>query len=102
MCLVLNKIDRLILELKMTTEDAFKHLKLIVEQANSIISRLYYEKKDRTDDENNLEEAFFFAPEKGNVAFSSAVDRWAFTLREFAEIYAQKVGFNPKSLCSFL
>ena len=55
-----------------------------------------------TDDENNLEEAFFFAPEKGNVAFSSAVDRWAFTLREFAEIYAQKVGFNPKSLCSFL
>lgn len=99
--LVLNKIDRLILELGMTSEDAFKHLNTIVEQTNSIISKLYYEKRSRSDEESS-EEKFFFLPERGNVVFSSALDRWAFTLREFAEIYAQKVGFNPKSLCSFL
>lgn len=101
LCLVLNKIDRLIVELKMTTEDAFKHLNSIVEQANAVISKLYYEKRNRTDDTDG-EEKYFFAPEKGNVAFASAVDRWAFTLREFADMYAQKVGFNPRVLCSFL
>ena len=101
LCLVLNKINRLILELKMTPEDAFKHLNSIVEHANAIVSKLYYEKRDRSDDSEG-EENYFFAPEKGNVAFTSAVDRWAFTLREFADMYSQKVGFNPRVLCSFL
>ena len=85
----------------MTPEDAFKHLNSIVEQANAIVSKLYYESRNRADDSDG-EEQFFFAPEKGNVAFSSAIDRWAFTLREFAEIYAQKLGVSPKALCSFL
>lgn len=101
LCLVLNKIDRLIIELKMSTEDAHKHLAHIVEQANSVISKLYYEYRDRNSPEDS-EENYFFFPEKGNVVFASALDRWAFTLREFAEIYALKFGFNPKSMCSFL
>lgn len=101
LCLVLNKIDRLFIELKMSAEDAYKHMKHIIEQANSVISRLFYEKRDRND-ESETEEAYFFMPERGNVIFASAVDRWAFTLREFAEIYAPKIGLPPKNLCSCL
>ncbi|CAG9326554.1 unnamed protein product [Blepharisma stoltei] len=99
-CLVLNKIDRLINELRMTPEDAYKHLNSIVEKVNAVVSGFYYEKRGRVVDDESDEESFFFKPELGNVAFSSALDRWAFTLREFADIYAKKMGFNPKALCS--
>lgn len=35
---------------------------------------------------------------QGNVAFACAGDGWAFTLPQFAEIYATKMGANPKAL----
>lgn len=37
-CLVLNKIDRLILERSMDAEDIFQHVQNIIEQVNAIIS----------------------------------------------------------------
>lgn len=39
-----------------------------------------------------------FRPEVGNVAFGSAVDGWAFTAGQFAEIYAKKLGASPDVL----
>ena len=46
---VLNKIDRLILELKMTPQDAYLHLWQILEQLNVLITQQYaslvYEKE---------------------------------------------------------
>ena len=93
--LVLNKIDRLITELKMTPEEIFKHLTNLVVQANSVISRLFTETRSRNL-EDDCDENYFFVPERGNVIFASAIDHWAFTLREFAEIYSKKVDFPPK------
>lgn len=101
LCLVLNKIDRLILELKMSPDDIFKHLSNLIVQANSVISQLFYQTIAKNDPNDN-EENYFFVPEKGNVIFASALDRWAFTLREFAEIYSKKIGVNPKNLCSVM
>lgn len=40
-CLVLNKIDRLIVELRMTPEEAHMHLQNIVEQVNAIMGSLF-------------------------------------------------------------
>jgi ribosome assembly protein 1 len=39
--LVLNKIDRLVVELKMTTEEAYQHLQRILEQVNAIMGELF-------------------------------------------------------------
>jgi ribosome assembly protein 1 len=39
--LVLNKIDRLVVELKMTTEEAYQHLQRILEQVNVITAELF-------------------------------------------------------------
>ena len=39
-----------------------------------------------------------FAPEKGNVAFASAADGWAFRVGQFAALYAAKLGANPRAL----
>lgn len=101
LCLVLNKIDRLILELKMSPEDMYKRLSNLVVQANSVISQLFYQTRNRFDPED-VEDNYFFVPERGNVIFASALDRWAFTLREFAEIYSKKVEFPAKFLCSVM
>lgn len=39
-----------------------------------------------------------FSPEKGNVAFASAHDGWAFRVSQFADLYAAKLGFKASAL----
>jgi len=39
--LVLNKIDRLVVELKMTTEEAYLHLQRLLEQVNVVTAELF-------------------------------------------------------------
>lgn len=104
LCLVLNKIDRFITELKLTPAEAYRRMYGIIEHVNSILSGFYYEKLySKSQNEGDEEEdKLYFSPEKCNVAFCSAVDRWGFTLKEMANLYASKMGFNPRALCSCL
>lgn len=62
------------------------------------------EKKLQAEEEllMSQEERFFFSPANGNVIFGSALDCWAFTLTDFARLYAKKMGFNPKVLRKYL
>jgi hypothetical protein len=39
-----------------------------------------------------------FQPCKGNVAFGSASDSWAFRLDQFADMYSAKLGAKPAAL----
>ena len=56
--------------------------------------------------QNAAEEAFqekddediYFAPERGNVIFASAIDGWAFRIGKFAQLFASKLGFNEANL----
>ena len=78
MVLVVNKVDRLILELKLPPTDAYFKLKHVVEEVNTVI-------------ENTLPgqgEKRRLSPEKGNVAFACTDQGWIFTLQSFAKIYA--------------
>ncbi|KAI9375246.1 P-loop containing nucleoside triphosphate hydrolase protein [Aspergillus egyptiacus] len=49
---------------------------------------------DGTAYEERDDEDLYFAPEKNNVIFCSAVDGWAFTVRQFAAIYEKKLGIK--------
>jgi ribosome assembly protein 1 len=49
---------------------------------------------DFADFEERDDEDLYFAPEKNNVIFCSAVDGWAFTIRQFAAIYEKKLGIK--------
>jgi len=113
-CLVLNKIDRLITELRLTPMEAHQHLQNIVERVNAIMGMLFA--GDLADEDDvplptaeesavpleervfdwNLEDKddseIYFLPERGNVVFASAIDGWAFSLDQFAQIYAEKLG----------
>ncbi|WVR06266.1 hypothetical protein IAU60_003296 [Kwoniella sp. DSM 27419] len=78
--LVVNKMDRLILELRLPPSEAFFKIKHTIEEVNSIIASI------DPDDSHRL------SPEKGNVAFASTQMGWCFTLRTFASMYADTFG----------
>lgn len=99
--LVLNKIDRLILEKKMEPLDAYIHISQVLENVNAVVGNLFatdiLSKEITNDDhisplENADDSDLYFAPEQGNVVFASALDNWAFRLEDFAKIYSGKLG----------
>lgn len=80
MTLVVNKVDRLILELKLPPNDAYFKLKHVIEQVNSIIENVI----------PGRGESRRLSPEKGNVAFACSSMNWCFTLESFAKMYAER------------
>lgn len=113
-CLVLNKIDRLIVELKLSPLEAYNRLQRIVHEVNSIVSTYKSEKylsdvdsilagpAGEVSDENQEfiedDEEDAFQPQKGNVVFACALDGWGFSICEFAEFYASKLGASSSIL----
>ncbi|KAJ0018956.1 hypothetical protein Pint_10615 [Pistacia integerrima] len=113
-CLVLNKIDRLICELRLSPMEAYNRLLRIVHEVNGIMSAYKSEKylsdvdsilagpSEKLGDENlefiEDDEEDTFQPQKGNVAFVCALDGWGFTISEFAEFYATKLGASAAAL----
>lgn len=75
--LVLNKIDRVILELRLPPQDAYFKIRHSIEEVNAVISSC------------TADPAWRVSPERGNVAFASASKGWCFTLQTFAALYAQ-------------
>lgn len=76
--LVVNKMDRLILELKLPPSDAYFKIKHVIEEVNTVI-------------ENTIPgrgESRRVSPEKGNVAFACSSMRWCFTIQSFAKMYS--------------
>lgn len=111
--LVINKLDRLITEWKLSPLEAYQHISRVIEQVNSVIGSFYA--GDRLEDDLNWREAgevgefvekddenLYFVPEKNNVVFASAIDGWAFTVKTFAEIYLKKLGFSQNALSKTL
>ncbi|KAF9817963.1 hypothetical protein IEO21_03038 [Rhodonia placenta] len=80
MTLVVNKIDRLILELRIKPADAYYKIKHTIEEVNTFISGI------------NPDPELRLSPENGNVAFASTDMHWCFTLRSFAQMYADSYG----------
>lgn len=142
--LVINKMDRLITELKMSPGEAYTHLSQLLEQVNAIMGSFFQgermeddlkwremveervkaasarlqEKADGAKDPNGIkqdtdgidatstpaeyeekdDENIYFAPEKNNVIFSSAIDGWAFTVKQFAGLYDKKLSIKRSVL----
>lgn len=44
------------------------------------------------------DEDIYFAPERGNVIFASAIDGWGFRVSKFAALYAAKLGMKESNL----
>ena len=147
--LVINKMDRLITELKLTPGEAYTHLSKLLEQVNAVMGsfalgermeddlrwrerieekvsgasgakdsesndgngRTKARKGSMKEDEGGIvvsestteyeekdDEDIYFEPERNNVIFSSAIDGWAFTPRQFAGLYEKKLGIKRQVL----
>lgn len=89
--LLVNKMDRLIVELRLPPSDAYFKLKHVIEEVNTII-------------ENTLPgkgESRRLSPEKGNVAFACTSLGWSFTLPSFAQLYADSYAESPLDVPEF-
>ncbi|CAF3388690.1 unnamed protein product [Rotaria sp. Silwood1] len=80
--LFMNKMDRALLELQLQQEDLFQTFQRIVENVNVIIATY----GDDSGPMGDLQ----VDPTKGTVGFGAGLHGWAFTLKEFAEMYASK------------
>jgi elongation factor 2 len=86
--LMINKCDRGIHELMVDSEVMYQKFVKIIENANVIIST--YQTEDMPNNQ--------VYPEKGTVAFGSALLGWAFTVSKFARMYAKKFGIEETAL----
>lgn len=117
--LIINKFDRLITELQLTPNEAYTHLKRLIEQINAVVGSFFAgqrmeedmkwrERLESSDHSTAAEfvessdEDIYFAPENNNVVFGSAVDGWGFNISQFAHMYERKLGMNKDKLQKFL
>jgi len=92
--LFMNKMDRALLELQLEQEDLYQTFQRIVESVNVIIATY--------NDESGPMGDIQIHPTKGTVGFGAGLHGWAFTLKEFAEIYASKFKIEvPKLMKRF-
>ncbi len=77
--LMVNKVDRALLELQLSGEEIYQNMVRAIENVNVIIESYKF------GDHNWQVE-----PIKGNVAFGSGLHQWGFTLKNFARFYAAK------------
>ncbi|XP_052405442.1 elongation factor 2 isoform X4 [Carassius gibelio] len=81
--LMMNKMDRALLELQLEPEELFQTFQRIVENVNVIISTY-------GEDEGGPMGNIMIDPVIGTVGFGSGLHGWAFTLKQFAEMYVAK------------
>ena len=141
--LIINKLDRLVTELKLSPIEAYHHLSQLIEQVNAVMGSFFAgermeddlrwrEERERRlaakreamaeaaaadaaatpngsvngdavpdagadghdDFQEKDDEDLYFAPERGNVIFASAIDGWGFRIGKFAQLYAKKLGIR--------
>jgi len=88
--LMMNKMDRALLELQLEMEELYQTFNRIVENVNVIVATY----ADDDGPMGNIQ----VRPENGTVGFGSGLHGWGFTLKEFAEMYSAKMGSEPKKL----
>lgn len=94
----INKIDRLILELKLPPTDAYYKLRFVLDQVNGLLQYVYSARLTqsnlfpffRTFSEDP--EASLISPLLNNVIFASARYNVCFSLQTFANIYSTNYG----------
>lgn len=91
--LFINKLDLAILT-HQSPEDLYQSFERIIENFNVVVSQF-------SDEEGPMGDLSVYA-EKGAVGFGSGLMGWAFTLKQFAEMYAAKFKIDVDRMMSHL
>ena len=85
---IINKVDRALLELQQPKEDLYQSFSRTIESVNVVISTYF----DKALGDVQVQ------PYNGTVAFGSGLHGWGFTVRQFAVRYAKKFGVDRKKM----
>jgi len=88
--LFMNKMDLAMLTLQLEQEDLYQKFQRTVENVNVIVATY--------GDESGPMGDIKVDPSKGSVGFGSGLHGWAFTLKQFAEMYADKFKIDVDKL----
>jgi len=91
-CLMVNKVDRALLELQLPGEELYQAFCRAIESVNVIVS-MY---NDEALGDCQVD------PTAGTVAFGSGLHQWAFTLKKFARTYGAKFGVPEEKMMTKL
>lgn len=80
--LMVNKVDRALLELQLPPEEMYQSFARAIESVNVIVATYM---------DDTLGDVQVY-PDHGTVAFGSGLHQWGFTLKRFAQIYSEKLG----------
>ncbi|CCI41831.1 hypothetical protein ABG067_005893 [Albugo candida] len=86
--LMVNKVDRALLELHLEPEDCYQSFSRAIETVNVVIATYRDEK---------LGDMQVY-PDHGTVAFGSGLHQWGFTLKKFARMYSKKFGIEESKM----
>jgi len=90
--LVINKLDRAFLELQIESEEMFKNLIKVIENVNVVMATY----------QDDLLGDIQVYPNKGTVGFSAGLHGWAFTINQFARMYAKKWKIEKGKIIEFI
>ncbi len=85
---IVNKVDRALLELQVSKEDLYQSFSRTIESVNVVISTYF----DKALGDVQVQ------PYNGTVAFGSGLHGWGFTIRQFAVKYAKKFGVDKSKM----
>jgi len=85
--LMVNKVDRALLELQLTGEEIYQNMNRAIESVNVIIESYKWGDQNWSVD-----------PVKGTVAFGSGLHQWGFTMKHFSHFYAAKFNTTPAKM----
>lgn len=88
MTLMINKIDRAIVEQQLGPEELYQRFSKIIQDMNVLIS--VYGGEEYEDE--------YFDPLKDNVVFGAAYHGWAFSLRNFVDMYSKINKMDKESI----
>jgi len=91
---LMNKMDRALLELQLEQEELYQTFQRIVENINVIVATY-------ADDDGPMGKVTV-DPSNGSVGFGSGLHGWAFTLKQFSEMYASKFGVDVDKMMNKL
>merc|ERR1719424_2092022 len=86
--LMVNKVDRALLELQLPAEECYQAFARAVESVNVVIA---------TYNDEGVGDVQVY-PYNGNIAFGSGLQQWGFTLKKFARMYAAKFGTQEEKM----
>lgn len=90
--LIINKLDRLFMELQCDLEEIYQRLTRVIESVNVILAT--YQDETMGD--------YSVCPLNGTVCFAAGIMGWAFTLKQFSKFYANKLNVDSSKLLKSL